>query len=355
MNQKPVGEASICAGVGGGNMKRSQSELALQAFLSKDEKASGEICREKCYAYADSLLTIEDDDKNCTQPCAGGDHTSRNQETMNGFSGCGVLTNNTPWSQHVTSKQSRISGPIDSQSSICGTENCRLIVDSPISANQLKGGDNQARGATSGSSHEQSDDEEIEMEAGPCEQSTDPVDVKRIKRMVSNRESARRSRRRKQEHLAELEQQVERLRGENANLFKQFTDATQQFKDANTNNRVLKSDVEALRAKVKLAEDMVTRGSFTPGLNHLLQNHISTPQSFSSHNLGRMGNVSPTITVGGDDITCAGMRVTGQNSTLGLENADTFNGSANNGIISDAMSCVSDNWHWESHIPTVSK
>ena len=41
-----------------------------------------------------------------------------------------------------------------------------------------------------------------------------------------------------------------RLRLENANLFKQLTDASQQFREADTNNRVLKSDVEALRAKV---------------------------------------------------------------------------------------------------------
>lgn len=68
--------------------------------------------------------------------------------------------------------------------------------------------------------------------------------------MVSNRESARRSRRRKQAHLADLEQQVEQLQGENSTLFKQLSDATQQFKDSTTNNRVLRSDVEALRAKV---------------------------------------------------------------------------------------------------------
>jgi len=46
--------------------------------------------------------------------------------------------------------------------------------------------------------------------------------------------------------------QVEQLRLENASLFKQLTDASQQFRDANTNNRVLKSDVEALRAKVNI-------------------------------------------------------------------------------------------------------
>lgn len=44
--------------------------------------------------------------------------------------------------------------------------------------------------------------------------------------------------------------QVEQLRGENSTLYRQLTDASQQFRDADTNNRVLKSDVEALRAKV---------------------------------------------------------------------------------------------------------
>ena len=37
-------------------------------------------------------------------------------------------------------------------------------------------------GAISGSSGEQSDEDDIEIEAGQCEQSTEPVDVKRIKR-----------------------------------------------------------------------------------------------------------------------------------------------------------------------------
>ena len=57
----------------------------------------------------------------------------------------------------------------------------KYSVDSPISANNPKGRDDQARIATSGSSHEQSDDD-VEIEAGPCEQSTDPLYVKRFRR-----------------------------------------------------------------------------------------------------------------------------------------------------------------------------
>lgn len=51
-----------------------------------------------------------------------------------------------------------------------------------MSASKPKYTDNQARGATSDSSHDQSDDEDIELEAGSCEQSTDPGHLKRVRR-----------------------------------------------------------------------------------------------------------------------------------------------------------------------------
>lgn len=44
--------------------------------------------------------------------------------------------------------------------------------------------------------------------------------------------------------------QVDQLRGENSSLYKQLTEISQQCESAAINNRVLKSDVEALRATV---------------------------------------------------------------------------------------------------------
>ena len=44
--------------------------------------------------------------------------------------------------------------------------------------------------------------------------------------------------------------QVEQLKGESATLFKQLSEANLQFTTAVTDNRILKSDVEALRVKV---------------------------------------------------------------------------------------------------------
>ncbi|GJY71119.1 basic leucine zipper 9 [Tanacetum coccineum] len=251
------------------------------------------------------------------------------------------MAGNPLWSQNLTPKNSGVTVTIDSQSSICA--------DSPTSDTKPKRRDNNVIGATS--DDEQSDDDDTEIEAGQCEQSNDQMDNKRIKRMVSNRESARRSRKRKQAHLTDLEQQVEQLRGEYSTLFKQLTNASQQFKDASTNNRVLKSDVEALRAKVKLAEDMVARGSLTSSLSHLLQNHLTTPQMFNSQNMSRMGNVSPTITVRGDDHgSHPGLSVPNQHVMVGLgTNPGIFNGNVKNGISSDAGSCVSDIWPLDSH------
>ncbi|XP_004501207.1 bZIP transcription factor RISBZ4-like [Cicer arietinum] len=246
------------------------------------------------------------------------------------FSTCGGLTD----SQNLTSKHSTITATIDSQSSIYGT------VGSPVSvsANKPNGRENHTKGTTSGSSEPSDEDDET----GPCEQSTNPLHMKRLRRKVSNRDSARRSRQRKQAHLAELESQVEKLKLENATLYKQFSDASQQFHDADTNNRVLKSDVEALRAKVKLAEDMVTRSSFNTTLNNQFlhnQCQLNTPPQLNSATMRRMSHVAPTINVQqGNGISYGGEH---NSNLVGFGNLDmTYNDVVDNGVLSNALSCV---------------
>ncbi|KAK3140162.1 hypothetical protein QOZ80_5AG0396910 [Eleusine coracana subsp. coracana] len=113
--------------------------------------------------------------------------------------------------------------------------------------------DSQGKPANTDTSKEQSDDD------GDFEETTDPANAKKMRRMLSNRESARRSRKRKQTHLSDLESQVSGLTAENASLLKRLADMTQRYKDATLDNRNLRVDVETMRRKVHIAEEAVRR------------------------------------------------------------------------------------------------
>ncbi|PKU69773.1 Basic leucine zipper 9 [Dendrobium catenatum] len=183
--------------------------------------------------------------------------------------------------------------------------------------------------------------------------------------MVSNRESARRSRKRKQAHLADLELQVDQLRGENASLYKQLTETNQTFTESVTDNRILKSGVEALRVKVKMAEDMISRGSLTCSLDHLLQTTIN-----SSHLLNAR-QFPPTIELQENDGFFMGSSLASQVQNIEVQEAGTKNGtlrsqspplpsltSLNNlqsRINGDISSCGTDMWPWDSHPNVISK
>ncbi|KAJ8451328.1 hypothetical protein Cgig2_014100 [Carnegiea gigantea] len=261
---------------------------------------------------------------------------------MNGFGGLGESS---PWNQTFASPQSCVSATVDSPSSMCA--------GSPTSILTSKAGDNQGSGS--------SEDEDAEIEANQGDQINNPDDIKRIRRMASNRESARRSRRRKQAQLHELETQVhadkidlvvEVLTGENVTLFKQLGDAAQQLREASTNNRVLRSDVEALRAKVKLAEDRVTRGTMSPTLNHILQTHLgSPPQMLNPQALPRVGPLSPTVGFRGHDNTSFGGAFPG--IVANNVGDHILNGNAESpGLVgvttTDAVSSgVAEMWSWE--------
>ncbi|KAJ0112826.1 hypothetical protein Patl1_03262 [Pistacia atlantica] len=120
--------------------------------------------------------------------------------------------------------------------------------------------------AVSASSREDSDDDELEGDTENTEGS-DPLDDKRARRMLSNRESARRSRRRKQAHLSELEAQAGQLRVDNSSLLKGLTDLKHKCEEATVDNRILKADIETLRVKVKMAEETMKR---LTGVNPML-------------------------------------------------------------------------------------
>ncbi|MBA0737290.1 hypothetical protein Gogos_010760 [Gossypium gossypioides] len=164
---------------------------------------------------------------------------------------------------------------------------------SAVSTTQKKSG-TQMRQATSGSSREDSDDGELEGDTETTE-NMDPADAKRARRMRSNRESARRSRRRKQAQMNELETQVGQLRAEHSSLLKRLTDMNHKYDEAAVDNRILKADIETLRAKkfvkISLWQNLKSHGQFK-FLHHLKLKDLAVnvlAEYISSKSLGEEG------------------------------------------------------------------
>ncbi|KAH7655108.1 Basic-leucine zipper domain-containing protein [Dioscorea alata] len=77
------------------------------------------------------------------------------------------------------------------------------------------------------------------------------MDQRKRKRMLSNRESARRSRMRKQQHLDELINQVAHLKNENSQIETQADMLNQQFLIVDSENCALRSEVMELTERLR--------------------------------------------------------------------------------------------------------
>ncbi|KAK6921845.1 Basic-leucine zipper domain [Dillenia turbinata] len=82
------------------------------------------------------------------------------------------------------------------------------------------------------------------------EQQLSIIDERKQRRMISNRESARRSRMRKQRHLDELWSQLLRLRTENHNLIDKLNHMSERQDSVLEENSRLKEEVSDLRQMV---------------------------------------------------------------------------------------------------------
>lgn len=87
---------------------------------------------------------------------------------------------------------------------------------------------------------------------GSCitEPNRSEVDNKKLRRMISNRESARRSRMRKQRHLANLRDEVNRLRSENRELVNQLRELQYGCEVLGQENNRLRVESVAIRQRV---------------------------------------------------------------------------------------------------------
>lgn len=83
------------------------------------------------------------------------------------------------------------------------------------------------------------------------------MDQRKRKRMISNRESARRSRLRKQKHLDDLVSQVTQLKKENQQILTSVNLTTQQYLTVEAENSVLRAQVEELSHRLESLNEII--------------------------------------------------------------------------------------------------
>lgn len=110
------------------------------------------------------------------------------------------------------------------------------------------------------------------------------MDERKQKRMLSNRESARRSRLRKQQHLDELRAQVAHLRAENTDMMARYGIASQRYSQITGENVVLRAHAADLSRKLhQVHHELATQ--YPSSLRHL---GIQTVDQFA-------GDMSPFL------------------------------------------------------------
>ncbi|KAL6963833.1 hypothetical protein U1Q18_034838 [Sarracenia purpurea var. burkii] len=83
------------------------------------------------------------------------------------------------------------------------------------------------------------------------------MDQRKRKRMISNRESARRSRMRKQKHLDDLTAEVARLREENHRIIASIGVATRQYLNFDGENSVLRAQAAELSRRLESMNEII--------------------------------------------------------------------------------------------------
>ena len=83
------------------------------------------------------------------------------------------------------------------------------------------------------------------------------MDLRKRKRMQSNRESARRSRMRKQKHLDDLTDQINQIKKDNAQILTTINVTTQQFVQIEADNSVLRAQMGELNQRLSYLNEII--------------------------------------------------------------------------------------------------
>lgn len=106
------------------------------------------------------------------------------------------------------------------------------------------------------------------------------MDLRKRKRMISNRDSARRSRMRKQKHLDDLMAQLAQLRKENNQIITTMSLTTQNYLNIEADNSILRAQMVELTSRLQSLNEIITFMDVTAtanasGLNNNA-NHFGT-------------------------------------------------------------------------------
>ncbi|XP_006362037.1 bZIP transcription factor 53-like [Solanum tuberosum] len=106
------------------------------------------------------------------------------------------------------------------------------------------------------------------------------MDQRKRKRMISNRESARRSRMRKQKHLDDLMGQVTNLRKENNQILTSMNVTTQHYLNVEAENSILRAQLSELSRRLESLNEIITVLDANNNCNGLVMDH-NEPYSFN--------------------------------------------------------------------------
>lgn len=80
------------------------------------------------------------------------------------------------------------------------------------------------------------------------------MDEKKRKRMISNRESARRSRMKREQHMKDLNNQIIFFKNKRNEMIRKINEFTRRYAAVETENRVLRAQREELRKRLESAQ-----------------------------------------------------------------------------------------------------
>ncbi|XP_018507864.1 LOW QUALITY PROTEIN: bZIP transcription factor 11 [Pyrus x bretschneideri] len=98
----------------------------------------------------------------------------------------------------------------------------------------------------------------IHQNSGSEEDLTALMDQRKRKRMISNRESARRSRMRKQKHLDDLTGQISQLKKDNEQIISSLNITSQHYMNVEAENSVLRAQADELSNRLQSLNEIAS-------------------------------------------------------------------------------------------------